>query len=204
MAILGFLTSTKRDKLNNSNSAFTLVEVIVVMSIIVVLSTILVGYTRESGKRLILTTTEAKMLSLISRAKFLSIETFFKEQEGPGNGEKICGYGVHVEGNELFIFQDKVASQDPCSSSNYSWNTNNSNDFKMGGELDRMIIDTQIFKMTSTLQNIVFIPPDPDIVINGDKDSEDYTSEGITINLVDDNDEGFTIKVDNVGQVKTD
>jgi competence protein ComGC len=202
MAISGFLTSTKRGKLNNSDSAFTLIEIVIVMSIIIVLSTILVGYTRESGKRLMLTTTEAKMLSLISRAKFLSVETFFKEEE-TASGEKICGYGVRVEGNELFIFQDKVGSSDPCSLSDHEYNVDNTLDFKMTGELDKMTIDTQVFEMTPTLQNIVFIPPDPDVIINGNEDEENAK---ITVDLigVTNGTEGFTITVNNAGQVKTD
>ena len=63
---------------------FTLIELMVVMSIVAFLTTILVGYSKQSGRQLLLVTTEAKILSLISRTKCLSIETFLKDLVGSG------------------------------------------------------------------------------------------------------------------------
>ncbi|MEK7182769.1 MAG: prepilin-type N-terminal cleavage/methylation domain-containing protein [Patescibacteria group bacterium] len=70
MAISSSSTSTNQ-------SGFTLIELLVVVGITVVLTTIVAGYSREGGRQLALVGTETKMLNLLSRAKFLSVETFF-------------------------------------------------------------------------------------------------------------------------------
>jgi len=200
---LGFtLTPMSRCDLRKQGG-FTLIEILVVMGIIGVLSAILIGYSKQSSKNLLLTSTEAKSLSLISRAKFLSIETFFEQLGNPPGGRKICAYGVHVDydENEIFIFQDRAGAGD----SNCNGATNkyeSANDGRLTGELDSVKINTSILTLSATstdrLNDIVFIPPDPDVVINNDAAIRNATIE---VGLTDESN-SFIITVNDAGQVK--
>ena len=173
---------------------FTLVEMMIVVSIIVILSAILIGYSGQSSKQLLLTSTEAKILSLISRAKFLSIETFFAGASGVG--PQICAYGVKVDRNaqEIFIFQDR-ASECPAND-----RYDSDNDLKLDGEVNKIVLDSAVVRVTdeTSLSDLVFIPPDPDIEIN-----DGQTSASVIVELADGSGD-FTITVNNVGQIKTE
>jgi len=182
---------------NSRGEGFTLIELMVVISIVTFLTTILVGYSRQSGRQLLLSSTEAKILSLVSRAKFLSIETFFRELGGSGSSRKICAYGVHVDGDEIFIFQDRVP--DPpgdCSAATDKYESG-AIDARLSGDLDSVKIDSNLMTLDGTLKDIVYIPPDPDVVINNSS-TGDATIE---VSLKDGSGD-FVITVNNAGQVR--
>ena len=167
------------------------------MSIVAFLTTILVGYSKQSGRQLLLVTTEAKILSLVSRTKFLSIETFLKDLGGAGPTKKICAYGIHVDTskNEIFIFQDRVLAGIGCPASDKY--EPGANDARLFGELDSVKINPDLMTLSGTLDDIVYIPPDPDVVIN-------HSSAGdatIEVNL-NDGSGGFVITVTDAGQVR--
>jgi len=180
------------------SSGFTLVELMVVLSIITVLTSILVGYSKQNSKYLLLSTTQARVLSIVSRAKFLSIETFFfQDLGGPGPSRKTCGYGVHVDtsANEIFIFQDRRPAMAGCPANNI-WNPGL--DARLTGELDSVKINPELMTLGGTLRNVVFVPPDPEVYINGPSGDE---SASIDITLVDTTG-SFSVTVTNAGQVK--
>jgi len=176
---------------------FTLIELMVVLSIITILTGILVGYSKQNSKYLLLSTTEARILSLVSRAKFLSIETFFQDLGGPGTPRKTCAYGVHVDtsANEIFIFQDRVPSVSGCPATNKY--EPGPNDARLTGELDVVKINPELMVLGGNLSDVVFIPPDPDVVINNSGAGE----ASIDITLVDGTG-SFSVIVTNAGQVK--
>jgi prepilin-type N-terminal cleavage/methylation domain-containing protein len=175
-------------------SGFTIIEMIVVLGIVSALTTILVGYTRQSTKQLLLSSKEAEILSLVSRAKFLSIETFFEDLGGSGTPRKTCAYGINVDKtrNEIFIFQDRAPAVPGCSIA--------TNKYELGqdGKLDVVTIDTDTMSLGGDLQDIVYIPPDPTVIINA---APSKTSATIEINLTDGSG-GFTVILDNAGQVR--
>jgi len=179
---------------------FTLIELIVVMGIVAILSSILVGYSRQSSRNLLLTSTEAKTLSLISRAKFLSIETFFEQLGQPLGAGRICAYGVHVDYDEgeIFIFQERSTTDD-CTVTDKIYNPSGE-DAKLTGELDVVKVDTNILTLAGSLDNVVFVPPDPDVFINGN----DTTREAeIELGLVNDKTK-FIVIVNDAGQVRAE
>ena len=201
MAISRYSTSFK-DTLKyisrkNSNG-FTLIETIVVMSIVILMSSILIGYSRENGKQLLLSSTEAKLLSMISRTKFLSIETFFQDEDGLGVTRRFCAYGVRVDEvqSEIFIFQDRVPSAVSCAASNNIWDPGN--DARLFGDLNEVKINTSAMTITSAtnLSNVVFIPPDPEVVINGG------TNPAIIEIGLNDGGRTFSITIDPSGLIK--
>lgn len=180
---------------------FTLVEMLVVTGIVAILSAMLAGYSRQSSRQLVLATTQANLLSIFSRAKFLSIETFFDEQAAQGASYRICGYGVRVDRNEgeVFIFQDRSPSEVGCPG-NRAYDAGN--DVELTGELNRFRFnqDRVVIGSGTTLQEVVFVPPDPETVINGPPGDESAT-------LVVESAEGFgsfSISINNAGQVKAE
>jgi len=199
----GFIPTLKR-----KCGGFTLIEMLVVIGVIGVLTAILIGYSRQSSRNLALTSSQAKALSLFSRAKFLSIETFFDQLDNPPDDLRICAYGVHVdqETGEIFIFQDRVEEdpidEDECSSSNNVFDSDD--DVALSSELDYMKLDDRILEIrenpATTLENVVFIPPDPDVIIN---DNPSDSEGAVEVGLIDD-EFSYTITVDRSGQVRTD
>jgi len=180
-----------------NGAGFTLIELMVVMAIVTFLTTILVGYSRQSGRQLLLSSAEARILSLVSRAKFLSIETFLKDLGGAGPTRKVCAYGVHMDTvkNEIFIFQDRKPAAAGCPASDKY--EPGANDARLFGELDSVKIDPDLMTLDGTLKDIVYIPPDPDVIINNSGAGE----ATIKVDLKDGSG-GFVITVTNAGQVR--
>lgn len=192
-----FISSTSTKGQSEKERGFTLLELLVVMGIIAVLISMTLGYSRESTRQLALTSTQAEMLSLINRAKFLSIETFFGG--GRSGDQRICSYGVRVNlsNQEIFIFQD-LSSLAECPG-----NSNNVYDEgeKLSGELNEVNLQDTLVTFTedTNLSEAVFIPPDPKTKIN--KSDTPEAKVGVKIR------EGkgqFTITVNNAGQIRTE
>ena len=187
-----FTSSTSTNK-----KGFTLIELVVVMAITAVLISMVLGYSKESTRQLVLTSTQAKMLSLINRAKFLSIETFFGG--GRSGDQRICSYGVRVDrsNQEIFIFQDLSSSAECPGNSNNVYD----NGEELSGELNRVNLkDTVItFTENTTLTEAVFIPPDPKTKIN----NSGATEARVEVKIREGKGQ-FTITINNAGQIKTE
>ncbi|MBI2623741.1 MAG: type II secretion system protein [Candidatus Liptonbacteria bacterium] len=78
-----------------TRGGFTLVELLVVVSITLMLSAYAVTYSRDSKARTTLTVEEAKAGLFIQRAKSLALATRLRS-----NLERPCGYGVEVDYTE--------------------------------------------------------------------------------------------------------
>lgn len=181
-----------------SEGGFTLIEILVVISVTLVLSGILIGYSREAGKQLILVNNQAKLVSLIARAKSLSIATFIENTLPSAPGSPItCGYGVHVDtaSGEIFIFRDLAVN---CASGD---NKFGSGDVKLTGQLDVFKLDSQAIQFASdtTLRDIIFIPPDPTVIINGAVSTKEAA---ISIEIKGGSSKS-TVKVNNAGRIST-
>ncbi len=197
MAIFTSSTSTNPVE---SQGGFTLLEILVVVGITVVLTSMIAGYSREGGRQLALAATETKMLNLLSRAKFLSVETFFGG--GRSGDQRICAYGVRVDtsGQEMFIFQD-LSSTPGCLPDNPLGN----NDGTYSGIGERLVGELNEVKLTNTilafgetdLSEVIFIPPDPRTKINNSNISE----ASIRVKIKEGSSQ-FVITVNNAGQIK--
>ncbi len=171
------------------------------MSITLLLSAILIGYSRDAGRQLVLINGQAKIINIISRAKSLSVTTFVDTNGLPAdsNAPKICGYGVHVdrELGQIFIFRDLARD---CSTSDNVFNDKGEvSDVPLTSNLDIFSLpDTTIQFSDVTLTDVLFIPPDPTIIINnGALQSAQVTLQSKDKVL------SALVKIDNAGKIST-
>ena len=135
-------------------AGFTLVEILIVIGITAVLSSMVLTYTSASRDQVALYVEQAKLAQTISRAKSLAITTY---NDPNGEEDSIpCGYGVHFDydAGEYLLFSYDAANCTITST-----------------------LDPQAMTVISTaelsiamhfsedaedpIQDILFIPPDP-------------------------------------------
>lgn len=172
------------------NKGFTLIEIIVSIGIIALLSAVLLTYNRAGERQIILFKEQAKVISILSRAKSLSISAF-----GQGN----CGYGVHLEAPRTFlIFKDIPSTVGDCSSADKKYSgtgTSEKFDNSLSFTLDSAV---EFDSSLTTLSDIIFIPPDMSVVINSNLTKDSAT---ITVKTSDNSGSSAKIKVNNAGQI---
>jgi prepilin-type N-terminal cleavage/methylation domain-containing protein len=161
---------------------FTLIEVLIVIAIISVLSTIMLGYGRSSSQQILLAKLVNQTEAIISNARFNSIQTFFNDP-----GSKICAHGVRFDrdGLEARVFQMKMKDvsqscpkpgelDDPEDYYERAYNPTQSSelktDYEVSGALNQLKFGSEQTNVTlggdfEKFEYIVFIPPDPQVVI---------------------------------------
>jgi prepilin-type N-terminal cleavage/methylation domain-containing protein len=166
-------------------NGFSLTELLVVFAVIAILSSGLVIYNRVAERQIIIFKEQAKITSAVQKAKSLALGTFAKE-------ETPCGYGVHfAEPDKIIIFKEISPSGDRnCSDADNIYTSNNES-------FEELKLDKVIKFSGLELSDIVFIPPDPKVIING-SDSKDEAL--IKIKTTDNKGEKI-IKVTNAGQI---
>ncbi len=177
-----------------NRKGFTLIEIVVVIGIISILSSMMLGYSQRNSKQVLLATTQAKLASIFARAKFLSIQSFF--YSGPRN-EIICGHGVGIDvnGERVFIFQD-IIDGGLCPSDPESY-VFDSGDRVLDGELNQLQLAGRAVGIERTDSDyVIFIPPEP--VVKFDSDLEESSV------VISDGDLEFSVTVTKDGQIKMD
>lgn len=134
---------------------FTLIEILVVLTILSFLTSILILYSRGGEGQILLFREQSKLVSDILRAKSLAIQTFQTQ-------EKVCGYGIHFETapyNNYVIFKEiKGADPDnPCGANNRRYDAGE--EFEPTTNLE----DYGINLDQATVSDVFFVPPDPKI-----------------------------------------
>ncbi|MBI3046372.1 MAG: prepilin-type N-terminal cleavage/methylation domain-containing protein [Candidatus Harrisonbacteria bacterium] len=169
----------------DKNFGFTLVEILVTLAITSLLVGVLITYNRTGGLQILIFKDQARVINMVLRAKSLAVQIF--SQSIP-----VCGYGVHFDSvNKSFILFKDLA--DPCSGSDnrYSGSTE---------DLEIINLDSQLKFSNLELTDILFIPPEPIVIIDGDSGkSGDFLIELDTIR----GGSPKIIKVNNFGQVST-
>ena len=200
-----------------SKRGFTLIEMAIAITMLVVLLGIMLGYSQGSRKGIELANNESKLLGLIFNAKALS-QSFILEPLD--STKQVCAYGVHVDRNArlAFIFQDMVdADTEDCEigTSIPSLNVNifNSGEALPGAINAFYISDLLEFAPSDpdmpNLNDVVFIPPDPTVIINNDPTDSSNSSVGtksasIIIAAKEDPDTKFRIVVNHAGQISVE
>lgn len=198
MHILNCSDSDKKLKsIESSRSGFTLIELLVVMSLTMILTGGLLTYNKASENQLVLYRDDQKILGALQQAKALA----FGIIGDPSH--KVCGYGVHLDQNgTVTVFKDlSPTGNADCTDAN--------NIYGLGGDSSYVCDYNQEcvsqFQLDKTLQfsgpllnDIVYIPPDPTVIINNDVNKP---NANITINLKSAINIKKTISVNNSGQI---
>lgn len=133
---------------------FTLVEMLIVVAITAMLSSLLIIYNRTGEYQIVLFREQSKLASAIFRAKTLSVATF-------GNSEAPCGYGVHFDpGGSYFIYRIIPRGGEDCSAVPKKYVDGQSEKFESDFSLPSTISFVNL-----DVSDIFFMPPNPDTYI---------------------------------------
>ncbi|MBI4919737.1 prepilin-type N-terminal cleavage/methylation domain-containing protein [Candidatus Azambacteria bacterium] len=164
------------------NKGFTLIEMLVALSIIIIITGVVVfniGSERQSSALL----RSAQNLSLdLRRVENYALSSkVFKTAGVP------CGWGIHFNGvgsTNYIIFADSAPSQD-CSNRDFKRAGDGSEDF----EVVNLNAGIQIGILSGNLSDIVFSPPEPSVAFIPDQTTaiitlmgKDFSTRAITIN----------------------
>ena len=164
-----------------------MIEILVVLGIMALLSSIAILYSRTSEQQIILFKEQARVVSVISRAKSLAIQTFAEAPAG------VCGYGVRFEPDgRFFLFRDLPETGADCGSADKQYSGEAEN-FEVN-RLDSVLRFSEL-----GLNEILFIPPDPLVVITP---TPANNAAIIKIGIQNSNIESV-VKVNKAGQVTT-
>jgi len=133
---------------------FTLIEMLIVVAITAMLSSLLIIYSRTGEYQIVLFREQSKLASAIFRAKTLSVATF-------GGVEAPCGYGVHLDqSGSYFIYRIFPQGGEDCSTVAKKYVDGQSEKF----ESDFSLPSTIGF-VNFDVSDIFFMPPNPDTYI---------------------------------------
>lgn len=166
---------------------FSLVEMLVVVSITVLLSSLALSYNRSSEGQLRLYRDQATIVSILNRAKSLSLQRF----NGSAEGSTVCGVGLKFpdsSDNKTFIlFQD---TEENCE--------NSDNEYDEGETIEEFTIGDRISFVNPNGSEILFIPPHLDVVT-----TESDFPVNITLQLEGGNSQQAQVSVSAAGQITT-
>lgn len=133
--------------------AFSIIEMMVVLGILVLLTSLLVLYNRSGERQILVLREKARLVGTLLRAKSLAINTFVEDKPA-------CGYGVHIEPPRYFIFRDRAID---CRTGDHIYTS----------AADDIVPDTDVsvprdvsFSSVGA-SDIVFVPPEPRVFLNG-------------------------------------
>ncbi|MDP3880995.1 MAG: type II secretion system protein [bacterium] len=193
------------------NQGFTLIEVMVALSIMVMLLGLSLTYSQRGSRQIILFKERARVMQEIARARSLTA-TLFKEK-----GEKICGYGAYITkenpsdpDNKLILYKDLPLDGETCTIQQNS----SDQEYDSGEAIDEFVLDPNVYFCSdpSEATDIFFLPPKPDLFFDGVKALPDPDLNGgntteqteISICLTEDPSQKSTITVNLLGQISSE
>ncbi len=196
---------------------FSLVEALVVVSVTVILTTILVLYSRSGDAQVVFFREQSFIVASLLRAKGFAIETFQPELQ-PGlspaaNPERVCGWGIFFDkdNGEFIVFRDLASGggQSGCTSANGSFDSASGEVFEtftLPPALKFSCLATHdgAGQMCSgsgpSKISVLFIPPDPEVRFRPNQNAAEAVIElGFTDPAV--SSRTATIRVTEGGQV---
>lgn len=171
-------------KIFENEKGFTVLEMLVVISIMALLTSLLILYSRTGENQVILFREQARLITALNRAKSLSVQ-LYNAPETP------CGFGVHFSQNSFLIFRDLAPD---CANATHTYNDPSElfEDYQLSSKIRFRPLDSGL-----TLSDIVFVPPDPKTIIDDDPNK----SEATVILETLDGKASVEIKVNNAGQI---
>jgi len=170
---------------NNCKKGFTLVEVLVSLFIIVLLSTLIFVFNRQSNMQYNLLRSANKLVQDIRVAQQMAMTT--KSYNNCSAGYKLKGYGVEfVQGNNFYHLMVRCENAGIYSDSSLS-----SIPLETGVEISNLTFNPSM--------DIFFYPPDPTVDLKNGMDDTNVVT--ITIRLQSDHSKTKTIEVNKSGLI---
>lgn len=162
---------------------FTTIEMLVIIGVLSLLSATLLVYSRAGERQITLFKEQAKIIGVLTKAKSLSVAAF-------GKTGVPCGYGVHFETPRTYLIFKDLADDCLLADKKYSGTSEIFESF----QLDSLTVFDSL-----VLTDIVFIPPNPTVILDNDFSK---TEALIKIKTTDGKGERI-IKINNGGQITT-
>jgi len=142
----------------NKNLGQTLVEILVGLSVVAILSSLLVLYSRTGELQTSLLRESEKLVLNIRRAQDLALLA----QEFKGTGRIPCGYGVHFDADarEYYLFADLAPAGEACAG-----NADRIRAASGAEDLEVIRLEAGLKISARTASDIVFVPPEPTTII---------------------------------------
>ncbi len=144
-------------KENSTLKGFTLVEMLVSISIIALISTVFLSYSRSQESVNFLNRFSQKLMNDLKEARNNALN--MKDLTDPFTNKFIyCGWGVHFDknNNEYFLFKDKCLSGKNEGNNQYGSEDIKFSSFKIG----------QGVSLETNINDLVFLPPQPKVCVN--------------------------------------
>lgn len=150
-----------------ARAGFSLIEMIIAVSVLAVLTAIMIPYSRRGEGQLVLAREQALLQGAIVHAKNLSIQKY----EETGWGAEVCGWGVHIDpqfmGQDMVvygIFRDKPGLGGKCDQ-----NPSDKVYTPGAGEaVEPFTVDSRLrLAFPPDVRDIVFVPPEQYVYLDG-------------------------------------
>jgi len=148
---------------SNSKAGFTLIEMMVVIGIITILTTMTLVYSRSGSEQLKLFKDEAVVEGVLNQARSLAAERFNKDPNA-------CAFGVHfTAGSQSFILFQDLKSSDKPSCKDFNGNVYNNFKYDSGESFQSLSLENGlVFGISSNSTavpagnsvDVVFVPPE--------------------------------------------
>lgn len=171
-----------------SEKAFTLVEILISLTIIMLFMSGAIFYNGTTKGQMALFREEGSVISEIYKARSLAVATFAL------SGDDIpCGYGIHVvPPDKIIIFKEMPSGL------NQSCTVFGTRGYYNGGNDSNQITLTGV-SLSSNFEDILFVPPDPTVYSNID------LSGGPAVLTLSNSQAGdLTININKFGQISVD
>lgn len=172
-----------------SLGGFSVIEMLVVMSILVVLTSLLIFYNRTGELQIVLLREQAHFIGTVFRAKSLALNTFIEDAPA-------CGYGVHLDiktgaaPSRYFIYRDKAIN---CRTSDRIYAA--ASDEIVGGT--ETALPLRVVFGDIAVRDILFVPPNPQVFLDGSQ----ALAEASIILQSDDGKTKAAVTINNAGQI---
>ncbi|OGM93209.1 hypothetical protein A2333_00150 [Candidatus Wolfebacteria bacterium RIFOXYB2_FULL_49_7] len=179
------------ERAKKNANGFTLIETLVVMSLVLILISIAAMYNRTAGRQVLVSREHARVLTAFVRARSAGL-TIPKTDPSV---ERICAYGVHVDpaARTIILFKD-LGEPLPgsCVSANHVYDGDSET-------LERNVLDAAVALTAASMRDIVFIPPSGDVIITNEGGAV-VQSATITVSGVE---SGLSrgVKINSFGQI---
>lgn len=138
-------------------NGFTLIEALMVVSILTIMTSLLLLYNRTGERQIVLLREKSKLISSILRAKNLAFGVLIQQ----AIGQTICGYGVYIKKDRYFLYRDLAFN---CELSDNRYSADNPDELLAA---DNFILDGHLEFVGTEPADILFIPPQPQVFFDG-------------------------------------